>query len=518
MMAWATTLSTTSIYWLNGMAGTGKTTISYSFSSLLECFGLLGATFFCTRRDDDCTKVNRIIPTIVYQLALRFPAVLESLPELLKHHPDVGNKTITRQFNDWLVPVLASASEERSNRPMVILIDALDECSDQEDVQIFLSKIAQLPLTLPVKFFVTSRPEQTLRKEFNRSVFSSLERFNLHDIEADIVRDDIRVYIKQRLNDISDGRSELQGSHDMWPPEVEVSTLVQQAGKLFIYAATACEYIDKRGDIRHRLTTVANTPAEAGMNQLDGLYKHILATAYEYASPIEKDDMVLVLRAVTSAPIALSAQSIGLLLNIDITRVWTALTSLHSVIYMPPSRDEHAIISTFHASFSDYLMDQERSGELFLNASESHHEMALHCLSVMNSDLRQNICCLEGRPENVDISPSTIKEYTCDALTFSCVYWTTHVRMAWEIRDNSNLHRQLDIFFSNHDLHWIEYLSLIGRLEAAVTSLTELERCTQVYRASVFQGMIIDYTLLASSSVTVFIHNFRHSSICHSEF
>ena len=500
-MAWATTLSTTSIYWLNGMAGTGKTTISYSFSSLLECFGLLGATFFCSRRDDDCTKVNHIIPTIVYQLALRFPAVLESLPDLLKRHPDVGNKTITRQFNDWLVPVLTSASAElpihtsasgeHSKRPIIVAIDGLDECSDQKDVQVFLSKIAQLPLNLPVKFFVTSRPEQTLRKEFSRSAYSSLERFNLHDIEADIVQDDIRLYVKQRLHDISDGRSELQGSTDTWPPEDEVSALVRQAGKLFIYAATACEYIDKRGDIRDRLTTVANTPAEAGMNQLDGLYKHILATAYENASVREKDDMVLVLRAVTSAPIALSAQSISLLLNISIDRVWTALASLHSVIYMPPSRDAHAIISTFHASFSDYLTDQERSGELFLNASESHHEMALHCLSVMNSELRRNICCLEGRPKNVDILPSIVQECTSDALTFSCVYWTTHVKLAWYIHDNDNLHEQLELFFSNHNLHWIEYLSLIGRLEVAVNSLTELERWAQVRRIISFQSMIL---------------------------
>ena len=500
MMTWATTLSTTSIYWLNGMAGTGKTTISYSFSSLLECFGLLGATFFCSCRDDDCTKVNRIIPTIIYQLASRFPAVLESLPDLLKRHPDVGNKTIARQFNDWLVPVLTSAtaelpihtsaSGERSKRPIVIVVDALDECSDEKDVQILLSKITQLPPALPVKFFVTSRPEQTFRKEFSRSAYSSLERYNLHDIEADMVQDDIRLYVKHRLHDISDGRSELQGSDDTWPPENEVGALVKQAGKLFIYAATACEYIDKRGDIRERLTTVANTPAEAGMNQLDGLYKHILETAYEHATPIEKDDMVLVLRAVTSAPIALSSRSISLLLNISIDRVWTALTSLHSVIYMPPSRDPHAIISTFHASFSDYLADQERSGELSLNVRESHHEMALHCLSVMNTELRRNICCLEGRPKNVDILWSKIKEGTHDALTFSCLYWATHVGRAWAW-DYDNLHEQLENFFSNHNLHWIEYLSLIGRLEVAVWSLIELEQWSQVCKASMSKIMIL---------------------------
>lgn len=200
-MAWATTLSTKHFYWLNGMAGIGKTTISYSFSSLLDFFGLLGATFFCSHRDDDCTKVNRTIPSIIYQLASRFPAVLDSLPDLLKYHQDVGNKTIRQQFNDWLIPVLTSASADlpihtsasckSSKRAIVIVIDALDECSDQDDVQVLISKLAQLSPSLPVKFFVTSRPEQTLHREFNRPIHLSLERFNLHDIEADMVQEDI---------------------------------------------------------------------------------------------------------------------------------------------------------------------------------------------------------------------------------------------------------------------------------------------------------------------------------------
>ena len=32
---WASDNATTKVYWLNGMAGTGKTTIAYSFSAIL---------------------------------------------------------------------------------------------------------------------------------------------------------------------------------------------------------------------------------------------------------------------------------------------------------------------------------------------------------------------------------------------------------------------------------------------------------------------------------------------------
>ncbi|CAE6473985.1 unnamed protein product, partial [Rhizoctonia solani] len=71
MNDWASMSSsdTGSIYWLNGMAGTGKTTIAYSLCSELDAKHQLAASFFCSRLLPECRDVNRIIPSISYQLA-----------------------------------------------------------------------------------------------------------------------------------------------------------------------------------------------------------------------------------------------------------------------------------------------------------------------------------------------------------------------------------------------------------------------------------------------------------------
>jgi 2-phosphoglycerate kinase len=57
------------IYWMNGMAGTGKTTIAYTLSENLNAAHQLGASFFCSRSLPDCRDARRIVPTLAYQLA-----------------------------------------------------------------------------------------------------------------------------------------------------------------------------------------------------------------------------------------------------------------------------------------------------------------------------------------------------------------------------------------------------------------------------------------------------------------
>src|SRR4051812_34880575 len=57
------------LYWMNGMAGTGKTTILYSLCEWLENRRQLGGNHFCSRISSSCRDVNKIVPTLAYQLA-----------------------------------------------------------------------------------------------------------------------------------------------------------------------------------------------------------------------------------------------------------------------------------------------------------------------------------------------------------------------------------------------------------------------------------------------------------------
>lgn len=61
------------VYWLNGLAGTGKSTIARTVAERMFADGRLGASFFCSREFEDRRNLQLIFPTIAVQLARNYP-------------------------------------------------------------------------------------------------------------------------------------------------------------------------------------------------------------------------------------------------------------------------------------------------------------------------------------------------------------------------------------------------------------------------------------------------------------
>jgi len=85
------------------MAGTGKTTIAYSFCDILNQLGMLGGTFFCSRNDSDCGAAERIPLTIAFQLAKHSPHVLDALAKILDDNLGQPGQNIGVRFDRVLV-------------------------------------------------------------------------------------------------------------------------------------------------------------------------------------------------------------------------------------------------------------------------------------------------------------------------------------------------------------------------------------------------------------------------------
>jgi NACHT domain len=500
LMAWATDPTDTKIYWLSGMAGTGKTAIAYSFSEILESNCMLGATFFCSCAEQNTKNPHLIFPTIAYELALRFSSMRTALMDVLGRDADAGNRIMAQQFNNLIVrPLKAAGDELRTQSAVVIIIDALDECDNQNDISDMLSIILRYSPDLPVKFFITSRPEPEIRRGFNRREFQPHSRFLLHNVEKDIVSADIKIYARERLLDIADGRSDSNGLLDDWPPEDQLETLVRLAGCLFIYAAAACEYVAGGGNVRERLAVVTSISPRnwnGKTDALDALYDNILTAAYTYADEKEREEICQVLRAVIIACNPLSINGLSILLNISGPKVRGSLASLHSIIYIPPSGDPNIPVSTFHASFPEYVTDHKRSRDNFVDSSETHQWLALHCLNLMQKRLRTNICRLGGRPPNHDIPRSAITKFIPEALAYACTCWALHVaNTCFNEARLVGMYEAVLLFFDNKVLQWVECLSLIGRLPVAITLLRRLESWAKVRRLYVIHDKLLSAML-----------------------
>ena len=187
-MLWAKNPQDQNVFWLNGLAGTGKSTIAQSFSEAIAKEGLLGASFFCSRDYLDRKELKRIFPTLAYQLACHYPLFQTHIISIIKNDPTIAHTSLITQLEKLLVNPLSKAKIR-----CVIVIDALDECIDNEPSSAILSVLGQFVKQLPlVKFFITGRPEPRIRTGFRLPLLQPITQiFLLHEVDSTSVNKDI---------------------------------------------------------------------------------------------------------------------------------------------------------------------------------------------------------------------------------------------------------------------------------------------------------------------------------------
>ncbi|CAE6533922.1 unnamed protein product [Rhizoctonia solani] len=457
---WVDGLLPSPIYWMNGMAGTGKTTIAATFCERIERRKLLAASFFCTRSSAECRNVTRIVPTIAHQLARYSTPFQSALCQVLGQNPDIGSKNTSGQFEQLLKGPLLQVKDAIPGN-LVVVIDALDECDDRNGVELMLDVLFRYAAQVPLKFLVTSRPEQEIYGKMSAHV-RSREVLHLHDIEKSLVRADIELYLKEELSVISPG-------HD------EIERLAQRSGTLFIYAATLVRYISGKRSIdpQKRLRVVLNMELESTKKyaQIDALYAAVLESALneDGLEADETEDIRAVLWTALLAQEPIGVETIAKLTDInDSQRVVHALQPLRSVLHQS---EETGLVSTLHASFPDFMFSEERSGSNFCDIPRHSQLLSRMCSVVMKEQLRFNICDLASSfipDENVENIQERIKAKISPTLAYACRYWASHFASTPK---SDILLQILDEFLCHRLLFWMEVLSLRRELPMGVNEL-----------------------------------------------
>jgi tetratricopeptide (TPR) repeat protein len=387
---WMKDPSAVSIYWLTGAAGTGKTTVAQSVADMAKEHGCLGASFFFSRTDESAQRRRAVtvIPTISYQLARKLNMFRTALCQAVTSEPDICTSGLAKQAEVLLSRTFRVVSNA-SDLPLVVVIDALDECdkdprSGREggDLIPTLIKTLQDAAPLCVKLFVTSRPERTIENMFSHRLISGFTTaLSLHlDIEQEIVRDDIVLYLRHELDRLADERS----IPPPFPSEAEFSTLVDRAGVLFIYVRTVVMYVSSA--VREPLEQVADLIRSDSPNVtekfafLDALYIQILTKALETfgRSTTAARQFREVLACLVLLQRSPSLQLLAQLTGIEEQLCKTILLCLSSVLLYEHKAQEP--VRLMHPSFSDFLRDANRCSvpDLVVNA-EAHKTLLASC-------------------------------------------------------------------------------------------------------------------------------------------
>jgi hypothetical protein len=128
--------------------GFGKSAIALSVFKRLCSQGRLGVSFFFSRRSKDKSDIMCIFPTIAYQLVCQHPEFRAALLYPLKLDPDVVYMTLMSQAKELLITPLQFCGISA-----VVVIDALDECTDTDSILNFLYVLSQkIQMLLELKF------------------------------------------------------------------------------------------------------------------------------------------------------------------------------------------------------------------------------------------------------------------------------------------------------------------------------------------------------------------------------
>ena len=477
---WARDPGASSIYWLNGLAGTGKSTIAKTIAERLFADGRLGASFFCSRDFEDRRDLQLIFPTLATQLARNYPKFRSILVPLIQSDPGIAYVSLYSQMEKLIVRPL-----NKSSISTVIVIDALDECKDKDPASAILSVLGRLASEIPnVKFFLTGRPEPRISEGFRLPLLAKMtDVFVLHTVEQGQVEGDIQLFLKDSFSELAHRRHGL----DNWPTKEQLDQLCARAAGLFVYAVATVGFIGyyKRNPRKQlKLLLQSQKIGDYEGETLDSLYTSILQGAFGHDKPEDDTKARSILGAVILATNPLSPSSIATLLGLDAGDVPPLLSSVNSLLIL--QADPNLPVRPFHKSFPDFITNPTRCANqrFHISPPDHHMELLIHCLTLMNQTLEKNMCNLPDAVANSDVSDLKERCEKIDpALRYACVSWHVHLIGATQVHIPviaPTLHQFLEKKF----LFWLEVLSVLGATRNAVDALQAAVNWLEVCQTS----------------------------------
>ncbi|KAG2162003.1 hypothetical protein JADG_001742 [Aureobasidium aubasidani] len=456
IMLWSDSASNDKpIFWLSGMAGTGKSTIARTIAQRFQDKGRVLASFFFAR------------------------------------------------------------DNAASNRPSaVIVIDALDECDRQDDITDTLRIICGCRGLdhARLRIIITSRPETAIRLGFEDMPQRLHWTFSLDDVSHKIVNADLSVFFNHWLNYV---RRKHGGLSSGWPGADSVTSLVARCGGLFIYASTLSQFLLQNPKVCHgRLNLIMEEYQVSSNNYLeplDRMYLTILRVSADDTSALSDHESETlqehfnhVVGSIVVLQDGISAEALALLLRMPMMNVVGILHNLQLVIrYFQDGR----AIRLLHESFREFITDSKRCTELrfHVEPERAHEKLLDDCLETLKDHLKQDMCNARDPAATIEEVQLNAASQRCQLLPhvqYACSNWLEHGQKSGLDLGN---HERLSEFFYTQFLHWIEAMCWMGKLAKAVEYvLTLLESPTLECRLKRFLQDAKRFLVLHGGTIAVY--------------
>ncbi|KZS94298.1 hypothetical protein SISNIDRAFT_494845 [Sistotremastrum niveocremeum HHB9708] len=435
-----------SILWVRGGAGTGKTFLAHRLVELLTPSHKIGSSFFFNYRNLKDAPPHSLVPRITQDLASAHPAWKHALSGIIGSNRGIRQETsIFKQFELLLLkPALAV----HISQPLLFVIDGLDEAGNSKDrselIKVLATRLHELPPNF--RFVLFSRPEQDIV-----DAFSKHQHHTVLEMQELCSKDDkdTRKVIEDKFKDLKklpENRS--------WLTDDILSLLVLKSGGLMIYARTACDFIiDAHEDGLARQERLDLLLKSDKVPEMDELYRTILNTIISHKTARRR------FRATIGRVICLD-EPLPFAGYVGLDR---GTTDMHaSTVIIPKlgslldgTNDHSQSISLIHKSFADFVRDRERSGDAYhVNTSEHNRILLEACLSVMEMDLKFNVC--DNTSSDAHPKQDHNSRLISVELEYACKFWAAHLRRT---SYDSATAARLQKMCETNLLYWFEVLN-----------------------------------------------------------
>ena len=501
-----------SICCIEGMAGTGKSTLARSIAEHVNDAGHVVMSFFFDRDVEDRKDVKKLAGTLARQLVDVSTVLKRSVSDALKNDHDISNRSPEDQWKRLIIEPLRDVSESLKNpkehtnsglqpensRPIVFLvIDALDECSD-EGVQILGSALGSINSISSVSFrvLITSRFRH-IQVPLDKL---GIERYQLEDRPEDEVRSDLDIFYATKLQLIWEdylAKGKLVGypvsnsNVVFWPTQEDIRRLIDKADGLFQYAAVACRMIKGSSESPvQRLKDILEAPSDG----LDGIYRMALKNTIP---SVDQEAFFrkfqLVFGALLLSPDPLSRNSLTGLLGdkkLPPQDISLFLARFYSVLHVP--HKETLAIRVIHLSFRDFMLDDKRNKDpnFQIDQLKTHTRLFQRSIDIMSSTqgLKRDIAglarpgtCIVDMPHDADeegeIGERRHNLNIRPELQYACRFWAYHLQ---QIQDKREFLHSVLKFLEEHFLHWLEALGLMAKVNEGILAISSLKSTFEV--------------------------------------
>jgi hypothetical protein len=460
--------NTKRLLWIKGDAGKGKTMlligIVTELSAELETHFNKShlSYFFCQGTNDRLNTATAILRGLIWMLVRQQKSLIRHLDEF-----KVLGSTLFEDHASFynLKKVLQSMLKDKALQRAYLVIDALDECKQEEPgVTELLELISEsVEENDKVKWLVTSRNENYIERILDPSKVRS--RLSL-ELEAHAVTGAVNAYIRHKVEDLDKTKS----YGDKLRNDVE-TYLRTHSDDTFLWVALVCKEL-ARTSRWNTLPVLKSIPSG-----LQPIYDRMMDQMYASTGPADLELCKQILASITLAygPIHLEefVQIAGLPEEASSDEV-----AIKGMVELCGSFlvNRDGIVYFVHQSAKNYFDIPRVRPKIGLGGpTEGHDRMVSRCLEAMKNKLRRDVYMLQ-HPGFAVADVIRPKSDPLSSIRYACVYWIDHLCEIKSGHDRVGLcdNGTIDVFLKEHFLHWLEALSLLKRMSEGVLSIIKL--------------------------------------------